>query len=144
MESLNEIQSNHHIISTFEMNLVFLICDFFLLFSYYHVFLDSFCSFLLRGCLGCCGVSWTLRGESSTFPVWNCSAGCTVWLHQHPSVRTSSARRCCTRTRYLCLRTCFAAFFSFTYLHFYLFMTCYSLLAHHANAPDGRCDKLSK
>lgn len=32
MESLNEIQSNHHIISTFEMNLVFLICDFFFFF----------------------------------------------------------------------------------------------------------------
>lgn len=49
MESLNEIQSNHHIISTFEMNLVFLICDFFFFFLIIMYFWILFARFYSEG-----------------------------------------------------------------------------------------------
>lgn len=52
IESLNEIQSNPHIISTFEMNLVFLVCDFFFFFFLIMYFWILFARFYSEGISG--------------------------------------------------------------------------------------------
>lgn len=95
-----------------------------------------------RGCPRYCGASWTQSGESSTFPVWNSSTGFTVWLHQHPSVKTSSARRYCTRTRWIYLHTCWATICSHTFIFLPASSRCVCLT--ETNRPTRKCDDLRK